>query len=160
MKRLLFIAAVAALVFLSCPAHSDERPSKPAPAAVTTPAPVSQAALAQLGPPNPRFKLSRATLPAFKPTVVQKPIKCGVLSVSTNPLSPGTTLYFINNTGESLPVGVFVKWQTWGGGAHGAGAPTTEVWPANPPSPVYFHSWEPGVTIPTGVPCQAWAIIP
>jgi hypothetical protein len=159
MKRLLFIAAVAALMVLSCPAHSDEKPSKPAPAAVTTPAPVSQAALAQLGPPNPRFKLLPARLPAFKPTVVQKPIKCGVLSVNANPLSPGTTLYFINNTGEALPVGVFVKWQFWGG-PHGAGAPTTEVWPANPPMPVYFHSFEPGVSILAGLPCQAWVFIP
>jgi hypothetical protein len=172
LKRLIILAAVVLLVILAWPALSAEQPKTVSAAAAKAPAlTADQAAmhakLQRLAAPNPALRLARGALPAFKPTTVKKEISCGILVYppTTNPAAVSQRLYYVNNTGQPLPAGVHVEWQVEGNPlscCKGVTTATTQAWPANPPSPIYFTSVETELVPPQPWtrPCKAWVIIP
>jgi hypothetical protein len=167
-KPLMTLAAAALLTGL--PATAADPPK----AAAATKAPVLSAAdtaklnrLKALSAPDPKLVVAAGFAPALKATTVKKEISCGVwlFPPSASPTATSPYLFWVNNTGASLPAGVHIEWEVEGTPAtccKGVTAPTTSVWAANPPTPVFFHSNAPMLTPPQfwTRPCKAWVIIP
>jgi hypothetical protein len=125
------------------------------------------ATLRRLGAPDAKMTLATGFRPVFKATTVKKEISCGVWQYPPNPSPTAVSpfLFWVNNTGATLPAGVHIEWEVDGTPAScckGVTGPTTSAWAANPPTPVFFHSNAPMLTPPQfwTRPCKAWVIIP
>jgi hypothetical protein len=113
------------------------------------------------------LKTGRAPRASLSAGFGAEEVSCGVLAYppTTNPNALSQRLYYVNNTGQTLPAGVFVEWQLEGYPAScckGVTSATSQPWPPNPPSVFYFTSVESEINPPQSWtrPCKAWAIIP
>jgi len=169
-RRLGVCAVIVGIAVLTLPSRAADQPKAAAAAkapALTSAQAAKLATLQRLSPPDAKYKLAKGVLPAFRPTTVKKEISCGVLLYppNPNPAAVSQQLFWVNNTGQSIPAGAHVEWKVEGVPAsccQGVTGATNSVWPPNPPSPVYFQSGAPELIPPQPWtrPCKAWVIIP
>lgn len=125
--------------------------------------------LTKLPAPHPQFLLSQAAANLTPPqSPNKKSIPCGIFvwppPGPSNPNATSRRLYFVNDTGQPLPVGTRFEYQVEGVPAsccHGFLPPNNFSLPPNPPSTWYAFT---GDQLPTPQPwtrpCNGWAYLP
>ena len=162
------LAAVFTILVLSSPAPATDPPKASSASApvLTADEAARFAAFKRLAAADPTMTVVAAVNPVLKPSAIRKEISCGVWSqATTNPTYPSPFLYFVNNTGASLPKGVHIEWHVDGYPAsccRGVAGPVHSRWEANPPTSAFYYSQTPLVLPPQPMtrPCKAWVILP
>jgi hypothetical protein len=173
LKRfLLALAVVAALLVVAYPALTADQPKTASAAAQQAPALSAEhaaklAQLQRLAAPDPKFALPQGVLPVLKTPPTKKEISCGVYlnPPNPNPAAVSQRIFWINTTGQTLPVGTHIQWQVEGyppSCCSGTTGPSSAPFPPNPPSTFYFYSGNPVLMPPQPWTraCKAWAILP
>jgi hypothetical protein len=167
-KSFVSLAAVFTILVLSSPAPASDPPkaSTASAPALTADEAARFAAFKRLTAPDPTMTVVAEVNPVLKPSAIRKQISCGVYALNpSNPYYPSPFLYFVNNTGGSLPKGVHIEWHVEGypgSCCRGVAGPVHSRWEANPPTPAFYYTQAPLLNPPQPMtrPCKAWAILP